>query len=169
MGEAGTALFLAEAARELDEPVLGETVRPLARTAPELVEGTDHTGGLAGIGEFLLDAAEYTGQEDYRDAALEAAGMLLVRSDGTPEAPVYLDHTREPGGGGLRRGRGPGLPAQAAPGRGTGLVGRRPAAPARTGDAGGALRTGAVTVFSATAEPWAPPPGRSATTPEERR
>jgi tRNA A-37 threonylcarbamoyl transferase component Bud32 len=55
--------------------------------------------GLAGIGEFLLDAAALSGRPEYHEAALEAAGAILVRSDGTPEAPVFLDHTCEPGGG----------------------------------------------------------------------
>lgn len=55
--------------------------------------------GLAGVGEFLLDTAEFTGRADPRDAALDLAGLVLVRSAGTPEAPVLLDHTREPGGG----------------------------------------------------------------------
>lgn len=55
--------------------------------------------GLAGVGEFLLDTADHTGDAAHRDAALGIAGMVLVRSAGSPEAPVFLDHTREPGGG----------------------------------------------------------------------
>ena len=55
--------------------------------------------GLAGVGEFLLDTADLTGGSAPRDAALDVAGLVLVRSAGTPEAPVLLDHTREPGGG----------------------------------------------------------------------
>ncbi|GAA0993170.1 hypothetical protein GCM10009551_055180 [Nocardiopsis tropica] len=78
---------------------LAETTASHCRALAPKMQVACQCCGLAGVGEFLLDTAGLTGGAAYRDAAVDVAGLVLVRSAGTPEAPVFLDHTREPGGG----------------------------------------------------------------------
>ncbi|MCY9783755.1 class IV lanthionine synthetase LanL [Nocardiopsis sp. EMB25] len=101
-GLAGIGTVLLHGGSHTGQPHLTELAVSAARRcrahAPR-VAVTGQCCGLAGVGEFLLDTATHTGDTAHRDAALDVAGLILVRSDGTPDAPVFLDHTREPGGG----------------------------------------------------------------------
>ncbi|WP_116247031.1 class IV lanthionine synthetase LanL [Nocardiopsis sp. FIRDI 009] len=101
-GLAGIGTVLLRGGAHTGRPHLTDLAALAARrcyTHAPRVAVTGQCCGLAGIGEFLLDTAAHTGDTAHRDAAVDVAGLALVRSDGGPDSPLFLDHTREPGGG----------------------------------------------------------------------
>ncbi|MFE4594193.1 class IV lanthionine synthetase LanL [Streptomyces laurentii] len=93
-GLAGIGTVLVRAGGLLDEPAyldLGlRAARACAALAPRMPLVTQCCG-LAGVGELMVDAAEATSAEEFRDAAETVALLILSRSGGTWSRPVFPD------------------------------------------------------------------------------
>lgn len=89
------ARLLAERVRDRAEVVDGELTWPIRQTGPDVETDQAHLGfahGVAGMGLFLLDAAEYFGDEEYLELAAHAArtlaGRAVRRASGAVDWPI---------------------------------------------------------------------------------
>ncbi|MES9524359.1 class IV lanthionine synthetase LanL [Streptomyces capoamus] len=93
-GLAGIGTVLVRAAVRLDEPghlgLAQRAARACAALAPRMPLVTQCCG-LAGVGDLMVDIAEATGAEEFRDAAETVALLILSRSGGTWSRPVFPD------------------------------------------------------------------------------
>ncbi|MFF4169519.1 class IV lanthionine synthetase LanL [Streptomyces sp. NPDC001744] len=93
-GLAGIGTVLVRAAVLLDEPghldLARRAARACAALAPRMPLVTQCCG-LAGVGDLMLDVAEASGAEEFRDAAETVALLVLSRSGGTRSRPVFPD------------------------------------------------------------------------------
>lgn len=93
-GLAGIGSVLVRAARLLDEPgcldLAQRAARACAVLAPRMPLVTQCCG-LAGVGELMVDVAEASASEEFRDAAETVALLILSRSGGTWARPVFPD------------------------------------------------------------------------------
>ncbi|MFI1714761.1 class IV lanthionine synthetase LanL [Streptomyces litmocidini] len=93
-GLAGIGTVLVRAAARLDEPryldLAGRAARACAALAPRMPLVTQCCG-LAGVGELMVDLAEASASEEFRDAAETVALLVLSRSGGTWSRPVFPD------------------------------------------------------------------------------
>ncbi|GHD23755.1 class IV lanthionine synthetase LanL [Streptomyces galbus] len=93
-GLAGIGTVLVRAARRLDEPRYLDLARHTARTCAALAPRmplVTQCCGLAGVGELMVDVAEASASEEFRDAAETVALLILSRSGGTWSRPVFPD------------------------------------------------------------------------------
>jgi hypothetical protein len=91
---AGTTFLLAASVYP-DGPFLAAAqgaARACRRLAPRLAR-VSQCCGLAGTGEFLIDLAMATGAEEDWTAAHDVAALVLARSGGSPEHPVFPDNS----------------------------------------------------------------------------
>ncbi|MFH8729852.1 class IV lanthionine synthetase LanL [Streptomyces termitum] len=93
-GLAGIGAVHLQAAGELGDPrhldLARRAARACAALAPRMPLVTQCCG-LAGVGDLLVDVAEATGAEEFRDGAETVARLVLNRSGGTPSRPVLPD------------------------------------------------------------------------------
>ncbi|MFJ7149017.1 lanthionine synthetase LanC family protein [Streptomyces sp. NPDC100445] len=93
-GLAGIGTVLVRAAECLDEPAyLGlaqRAARACAALAPRMPLVTQCCGP-AGVGELMVDVAEASASEEFREAAETVALLTLSRSGGTWSRPVFPD------------------------------------------------------------------------------
>ncbi|WP_037860366.1 class IV lanthionine synthetase LanL [Streptomyces sp. NRRL S-340] len=93
-GLAGIGTVLVRAAGLLDEPrylgLAARAARACAALAPRMPLVTQCCG-LAGVGELMVDVAETSGAEEFREAAETVALLILSRSGGTWSRPVFPD------------------------------------------------------------------------------
>ncbi|ROQ35544.1 serine/threonine protein kinase [Streptomyces sp. PanSC19] len=93
-GLAGIGTVLVRAAARLDEPryldLAGRAARACAALARRMPLVTQCCG-LAGVGELMVDLAEASASEEFRDAAETVALLVLSRSGGTWSRPVFPD------------------------------------------------------------------------------
>ncbi|MEU1231826.1 class IV lanthionine synthetase LanL [Streptomyces sp. NPDC005828] len=93
-GLAGIGSVLVRAADRLDEPGYLDLARRAARACSELAPRmplVTQCCGLAGVGELMVDLAEASASEEFRDAAETVALLILSRSGGTWPRPVFPD------------------------------------------------------------------------------
>ncbi|MFI5528428.1 class IV lanthionine synthetase LanL [Kitasatospora sp. NPDC051853] len=93
-GLAGIGTVLVRAADRLGEPEHLALARHAARTCIALAPRmplVNQCCGLAGVGELLVDVATATGDQEYWDAAGTVAAIVLSRSGGPAERPVFPD------------------------------------------------------------------------------
>lgn len=93
-GLAGIGTVLVRAAERLDEPgylrLAQQSARACAALAPRMPLVTQCCG-LAGVGDLMVDVAEASASEEFRDAAETVALLILSRSGGTWSRPVFPD------------------------------------------------------------------------------
>ncbi|MEV5752981.1 class IV lanthionine synthetase LanL [Actinoallomurus sp. NPDC052308] len=97
-GLSGIVTALVHAARAYDEEWYLETARAGARACLGIAPQAwvvSQCCGLAGIGEMLLDVALATGEEEFWRGAERVVELMLTRSGGDPEHPVFPDNTLE--------------------------------------------------------------------------
>ncbi|MEU2062421.1 class IV lanthionine synthetase LanL [Streptomyces sp. NPDC013455] len=93
-GLAGIGTVLVRAAGLLDEPGYLDLARRAARACAALAPRmplVTQCCGLAGVGDLMLDVAEASASEEFRDAAQTIALLILSRSGGTWSRPVFPD------------------------------------------------------------------------------
>ncbi|MGW2396392.1 class IV lanthionine synthetase LanL [Kitasatospora sp. NPDC001664] len=93
-GLAGIGTVLLRAADRLGEPEHLTPARRAARTAAALAPRmplVNQCCGLAGVGELLVDVAVAAQDQEYWDAAETVAAIILSRSGGPAERPVFPD------------------------------------------------------------------------------
>ncbi|MFF5282764.1 class IV lanthionine synthetase LanL [Streptomyces sp. NPDC013171] len=93
-GLAGIGSVLVRAADLLDEPGYLDLARRAARACAALAPRmplVTQCCGLAGAGELMVDLAEASASEEFRDAAETVALLILSRSGGTWSRPVFPD------------------------------------------------------------------------------
>ncbi|MFJ6518310.1 class IV lanthionine synthetase LanL [Streptomyces filamentosus] len=93
-GLAGIGAVHLQAAETLEDPHHLDLARQAARAclalAPRMPLVTQCCG-LAGVGDLLVDVAEASGSEEFRDGAETVARLILNRSGGTPSRPTFPD------------------------------------------------------------------------------
>ncbi|MFE5796717.1 class IV lanthionine synthetase LanL [Streptomyces sp. NPDC056503] len=93
-GLAGIGSVHLQAAGDLGDPrhldLARRAARACAALAPRMPLVTQCCG-LAGVGDLLVDVAEASGSEEFRDGAETVARLVLSRSGGTWSRPVFPD------------------------------------------------------------------------------
>ncbi|MEU6979265.1 class IV lanthionine synthetase LanL [Streptomyces sp. NPDC046371] len=93
-GLAGIGTVLLRAAVHLDDPgyldLAQRAARACAVLAPRMPLVTQCCG-LAGVGDLMVDVADASGSEEFRDAAETVALLILSRSGGSWSRPVFPD------------------------------------------------------------------------------
>lgn len=99
-GLAGTGITLLHAADVLDDPALarlaGRVGDACAAFTPRLM-ALGQCCGASGVGNLLIDLAEYEQDERRWTQAEAVAAHMLSRAAGTPTRPVFLDEAPEAG------------------------------------------------------------------------
>lgn len=97
-GMSGIATGLLYAARAYDDDryldLAMEGARACLAMAPQAWV-VSQCCGLAGVGELLVDVALATGEEEFWTGAGRVVELMLARSGGEPERPVFPDNTLE--------------------------------------------------------------------------